>query len=68
MSDCTDSIDDVKRVKHILNDDKPLNSQGLTILSPADQQTGVCLSLVPPELLQYSCCGSFITRFFFHQE
>ncbi|TSV02078.1 Nesprin-2 [Bagarius yarrelli] len=41
MSECTDSIDDVTRVKHILIDDMPLNHQGLTVPSPADQQTGV---------------------------
>ncbi|KAB5582142.1 hypothetical protein PHYPO_G00183770 [Pangasianodon hypophthalmus] len=41
MSECTDSIDNVKRVKHFLDDDEPLEGQGLTILSTADKQRGV---------------------------
>lgn len=45
MSECTESIDNVKRVKHILNDDVAPEHQGLTILSPADKQTGEFLSL-----------------------
>lgn len=48
MSECAESIDSVKRVKHILNDDRPLEGQGLTILSSADQQTGVWVSLPSP--------------------
>ncbi|GAA6088827.1 nesprin-1 isoform X1 [Tachysurus ichikawai] len=41
MSECTESIDNVKRVKHILNDDVLPEHQGLTLLSSADKQTGV---------------------------
>ncbi|MCJ8731019.1 hypothetical protein PDJAM_G00191190 [Pangasius djambal] len=41
MSECSESTDNVKRVKHILNDDEPQEGQGLTILSPADKQRGV---------------------------
>lgn len=44
MSECTESIDSVKRVKHILNDDEPLECQGLMILSSADKQTGMWVS------------------------
>lgn len=45
MSECSESIDSVKRVKHILNDEEPLESQGLTVLSSADKQTGMRVSL-----------------------
>uniref|UniRef100_A0AAR2M315 KASH domain-containing protein n=1 Tax=Pygocentrus nattereri TaxID=42514 RepID=A0AAR2M315_PYGNA len=41
MSECTESIDNVKRVKLILSDDELLEDQGLTTLSTADKQTGV---------------------------
>lgn len=41
MSECTESIDNVKRVKLILDDDELLEEQGLTTLSSADKQTGV---------------------------
>lgn len=38
MSECSSSIDSVKRVKLILNDDEELEDPGLTI-STADKQT-----------------------------
>lgn len=41
MSKCSKSIDNVKRVQHILNNDQLLKGQGLTILSSTDKQTGV---------------------------
>lgn len=41
MSECTESIDNVKRVKHILHDDELPEGQGLTIPLSADKQTGV---------------------------
>uniref|UniRef100_A0A8K9Y6R8 Spectrin repeat containing, nuclear envelope 2b n=1 Tax=Oncorhynchus mykiss TaxID=8022 RepID=A0A8K9Y6R8_ONCMY len=40
MSECSGSIDSVKRVKLILNDEE-LEDQGLTTLTTADKQTGV---------------------------
>uniref|UniRef100_A0AAY4B6K7 KASH domain-containing protein n=1 Tax=Denticeps clupeoides TaxID=299321 RepID=A0AAY4B6K7_9TELE len=40
LSECTDRIDSVKRVKLILNEDE-LEEQGLTDLRTAEQQTGV---------------------------
>lgn len=44
MSECTESIDDLKRVEHILSRDEMLDCEGLTVLSSADRQTGVCVS------------------------
>lgn len=41
MSECSGSIDSVKRVKLILNDEE-LEDQGLTTLTTADKQTGRC--------------------------
>lgn len=38
MSECSSSIDSVKRVKLILNDDEELEDPGLTV-STADKQT-----------------------------
>ena len=42
MSECTGSIDSVKRVKLILNDDE-LDPQGLPSLLPADRQAGAAV-------------------------
>lgn len=56
MSECTESIDDVKRVKHILTNDELLDGQGLTLPPSADKQTGVRVFLFPThplELLQF---------------
>ncbi|KAI4872642.1 hypothetical protein NFI96_028689 [Prochilodus magdalenae] len=39
MSECTESIDNVKRVKLILSDEELLEDQGLTALSSTDKQT-----------------------------
>lgn len=47
MSECTESIDDLKRVEHILSRDEMLDCEGLTVLSSADRQTGVCVCLKP---------------------
>ncbi|KAJ8290336.1 hypothetical protein GJAV_G00011560 [Gymnothorax javanicus] len=41
MSECSGSIDSVKRVKLILNDDEVPEEQGLTGLTTAEKQTGV---------------------------
>ncbi|XP_039597030.1 nesprin-2 isoform X4 [Polypterus senegalus] len=41
MSECSDTIDTVKRVKLILNDEPQTDEQGLVGLRAADKQTGV---------------------------
>ncbi|KAG5857708.1 hypothetical protein ANANG_G00022250 [Anguilla anguilla] len=41
MSECSGSIESVKRVKLILNDDELSEEQGLTSLTTADKQSGV---------------------------
>lgn len=44
MSECAGSIDSIKRVKLILNEEDQLEDQGLTVLSAADKTgTGVCV-------------------------
>lgn len=52
MSECSDNIDSVKRVKHILHDDEPPTGHGLTILSTVDKQAGMSVSYT----LNYKSC------------
>lgn len=51
MSECSSSIDSVKRVKLILNDDEELEDPGLTV-STADKQTstGIDGTVTPVEV------------------
>lgn len=48
MSECNSSIDSVKRVKLILNDEEELEDPGLTS-STADKQTSTGTLLTSPE-------------------
>lgn len=44
MSECAGSIDSIKRVKLILNEEEQLEDQGLTVFSAADKTgTAVCI-------------------------
>lgn len=54
MSECSDNIDSVKRVKHILHNDELLEGHGLTVLSTVDKRTGVCLSHILPRQSHFS--------------
>lgn len=53
MSECAGSIDSIKRVKLILNEDEQLEDQGLTGFSAADNTDGLCSGVIERwELLQ----------------
>ncbi|KAF4089891.1 hypothetical protein AMELA_G00043410 [Ameiurus melas] len=58
LSECTESIDDLKRVEHILSRDEMLDCEGLTVLSSADRQTAV---IERWEILQAHCAQRKLT-------
>lgn len=56
MSECSSSIDSVKRVKLILNDEEELEDPGLTV-GTADKQTSTGRAGRVPSTVQTSSCN-----------
>ncbi|XP_073690696.1 nesprin-2-like [Garra rufa] len=58
MSECAGSIDSIKRVKLILNEEEQLDDQGLMVLSAADKTESLASGVIERwELLQVQSCS-----------